>query len=218
MFCFAAFWGCWLLHSLQTLWRPQRCLLCALEAPQQLAGFRFEQLQCAVRHLAGTMTFGQQNTEAEAHEQLACAADYGVNFIDTAELYPISPARETQGRTSQYIGSWLKVRAHSCSLVHWARSPEQIFIAATVHRLTRCCQLLPDDGVVGFSSVTVHVACVVVKEQSLCTEAEAGGLGRGDESGRQVRQHAVDTCQPHTAMRRRARCFDASPELTGCFV
>jgi Aldo/keto reductase family len=54
------------------------------------------------------MTWGQQNTEAEAHEQLACAADYGVNFFDTAEMYPICPARETQGRTSHYLGSWLR--------------------------------------------------------------------------------------------------------------
>ncbi|CAG9466732.1 unnamed protein product [Pedinophyceae sp. YPF-701] len=55
----------------------------------------------------GTMTFGQQNTEKEAHEQLSYAADIGVNLFDTAEIYPIVPAAETQGRTSEYIGSWL---------------------------------------------------------------------------------------------------------------
>lgn len=58
----------------------------------------------------GTMTFGQQNTEAEAHEQLDFAVSQGVNFIDTAELYPVPPNPETQGRTEQYIGSWLAKR------------------------------------------------------------------------------------------------------------
>jgi aryl-alcohol dehydrogenase-like predicted oxidoreductase len=56
----------------------------------------------------GTMTFGQQNTEAEAHAQLDYAMDQGVNFIDTAEMYPVPTLKETQGRTEQYIGSWLK--------------------------------------------------------------------------------------------------------------
>jgi aryl-alcohol dehydrogenase-like predicted oxidoreductase len=58
----------------------------------------------------GTMTFGEQNTEAEAHEQLDYALAHGVNFIDAAELYPVPPRGETQGRTEQYIGTWLKQR------------------------------------------------------------------------------------------------------------
>ncbi len=56
----------------------------------------------------GTMTFGEQNTEAQAHEQLDYALSQGVNFIDAAELYPVPARGETQGRTEQYIGSWLK--------------------------------------------------------------------------------------------------------------
>ncbi|XRB12815.1 aldo-keto reductase [Pseudoscourfieldia marina] len=57
----------------------------------------------------GTMTWGQQNTEQEAHEQLTYAvAERGVNFIDTAEMYPVPTKAETQGRTDQYIASWLK--------------------------------------------------------------------------------------------------------------
>jgi len=56
----------------------------------------------------GTMTFGEQNTEADAHAQLDMAIDYGVNFIDTAEMYPVAPRAETQGRTERYVGSWLK--------------------------------------------------------------------------------------------------------------
>ena len=60
----------------------------------------------------GTMTFGEQNTEEQAHEQLDMALAAGVNFIDTAEMYPVAPCAETQGRTEQYIGTWLKARGH----------------------------------------------------------------------------------------------------------
>jgi len=56
----------------------------------------------------GTMTFGQQNTESEAHEQLNYAVEKGVNFIDTAEMYSIPGRKETQGSTEKFIGSWLK--------------------------------------------------------------------------------------------------------------
>ena len=58
----------------------------------------------------GTMTFGEQNSEAEAHAQLDYALAHGVNFIDTAEMYPVPPCRETYTRTEQYIGSWLAKR------------------------------------------------------------------------------------------------------------
>ncbi|AIW13109.1 NADP(H)-dependent aldo-keto reductase [Vibrio tubiashii] len=55
----------------------------------------------------GTMTFGEQNTEQEAFSQLDYALERGVNFIDTAEMYPVPPKANTQGLTEQYIGSWL---------------------------------------------------------------------------------------------------------------
>ena len=55
----------------------------------------------------GTMTWGQQNSEAEAHEQLDYALAQGINFIDTAEMYPVPPNAQTQGRTEKYLGSWL---------------------------------------------------------------------------------------------------------------
>lgn len=55
----------------------------------------------------GTMTWGQQNTEQEAHEQLDFALDKGVNFIDTAEMYAAPASEETQGLTEKYIGTWL---------------------------------------------------------------------------------------------------------------
>ncbi|TXR53420.1 NADP(H)-dependent aldo-keto reductase [Reinekea thalattae] len=54
----------------------------------------------------GTMTFGEQNTESEAHEQMDYAIAHGVNFFDAAEMYPVPPKPETQGLTEQYIGSW----------------------------------------------------------------------------------------------------------------
>ena len=56
----------------------------------------------------GTMTFGEQNSETEAHAQLDLAVAHGVNFIDTAEMYPVAPRAETAGRTESYIGTWLK--------------------------------------------------------------------------------------------------------------
>ncbi len=54
----------------------------------------------------GTMTFGNQNSEKEAHEQLDYAMSKGVNFIDTAEMYAVPPSAATQGLTEQYIGNW----------------------------------------------------------------------------------------------------------------
>lgn len=55
----------------------------------------------------GTMTWGEQNTEAEGHEQMEYAVGEGVNFFDTAEMYSTIPLRaETQGRTEEIIGSW----------------------------------------------------------------------------------------------------------------
>ena len=58
----------------------------------------------------GTMTWGQQNTEAEGHAQMDYALDQGINFFDTAELYSIPPKAETQGSTERIIGTWFKAR------------------------------------------------------------------------------------------------------------
>ena len=55
----------------------------------------------------GTMTWGEQNSEADAHEQLGYAVEEGINFIDTAEMYPVPPNEKTQGRTETYLGTWL---------------------------------------------------------------------------------------------------------------
>jgi len=56
----------------------------------------------------GTMTFGEQNTEQEAHQQLDFAFDNGINFIDTAEMYPVPPRAGTYTRTETIVGNWLK--------------------------------------------------------------------------------------------------------------
>lgn len=56
----------------------------------------------------GTMTWGEQNSEQEAHEQLDYALSQGVTLVDTAEQYPVPPKAETQGRTEEYIGTWLE--------------------------------------------------------------------------------------------------------------
>jgi aryl-alcohol dehydrogenase-like predicted oxidoreductase len=67
----------------------------------------------------GSMTWGQQNTEAEAHAQLDYAVSRGVNFIDVAEMYPVPPSGDTQGRTESILGAWL------------ARQPRDKYIVAT---------------------------------------------------------------------------------------
>lgn len=65
----------------------------------------------------GSMTWGQQNTEADAHEQLDYAVTQGVNFIDTAEMYPVPPDPTKQGTTEKYIGTWLAKRGKRDDLV-----------------------------------------------------------------------------------------------------
>ncbi|MDH2896821.1 NADP(H)-dependent aldo-keto reductase [Rahnella variigena] len=65
----------------------------------------------------GTMTFGEQNSEADAHQQLDYAVSAGINLIDTAEMYPVPPRPETQGLTESYIGSWLKARGNREKIV-----------------------------------------------------------------------------------------------------
>ncbi len=58
----------------------------------------------------GTMTFGEQNSEAEGHAQMDYAFDRGINMFDAAEIYPVPPKPETQGRSEAIIGTWLAAR------------------------------------------------------------------------------------------------------------
>jgi len=60
----------------------------------------------------GSMTWGEQNSEAEGFEQMDYAVDQGVNFIDTAEMYPIATRAETYGRTEEIIGNWMAARGN----------------------------------------------------------------------------------------------------------
>jgi aryl-alcohol dehydrogenase-like predicted oxidoreductase len=60
----------------------------------------------------GTMTYGQQNTEVEGHEQMDYALDHGINFFDSSELYAIPPKPETVGSTERIIGTWLSARGN----------------------------------------------------------------------------------------------------------
>ena len=65
----------------------------------------------------GTMTWGNQNTEADGFAQMDYAVEKGVNFFDTAELYPVPATKETQGRTSKIIGNWLKIKQNRDKIV-----------------------------------------------------------------------------------------------------
>jgi aryl-alcohol dehydrogenase-like predicted oxidoreductase len=65
----------------------------------------------------GTMTFGEQNTEAQGHEQLDYAFEQGVNLLDTAEMYSVPPRAETYGSTERIIGTWLKKRGQRDKII-----------------------------------------------------------------------------------------------------
>lgn len=89
----------------------------------------------------GTMTWGRQNTEAEAHEQLDYALEHGINFIDTAESYPIPPKPELQGDTERFIGSWIASRNNREKFILASkvagRSQERAYIRGEELRLNR---------------------------------------------------------------------------------
>ncbi|RJG14529.1 aldo/keto reductase [Massilia cavernae] len=92
----------------------------------------------------GTMTFGEQNTEEQAHSQLDYALERGINFIDTAEMYPVMPRPTTQGSTERFIGSWLKKTGKRDRVVlatkvagpnaamHWIRNGKNNLDAANI--------------------------------------------------------------------------------------
>jgi len=88
----------------------------------------------------GTMTFGEQNSEAEGHEQLDYALAQGINFIDTAEVYSIPPRPETAGRTEEIIGSWLARRGRRDDVIiatKVAGRSKLDWLRAPMTRLTR---------------------------------------------------------------------------------
>jgi aryl-alcohol dehydrogenase-like predicted oxidoreductase len=99
----------------------------------------------------GTMTFGRQNTEAEAHDQLDLALERGVNLVDAAEMYPVPAQEATQGLTERFVGSWL------------ARGPrERVMVATKVTGPGRRFAWMRD-GVQALTAEQIALAC----EQSL---------------------------------------------------
>ena len=65
----------------------------------------------------GTMTYGNQNTEKEGHEQMDYAFENGINFFDTAELYPVPASAKTQGETERIIGTWFKKKENRDKII-----------------------------------------------------------------------------------------------------
>ncbi len=84
----------------------------------------------------GTMTFGEQNTEAEGHAQMDYALEHDINIFDAAEIYPIPPKPETQGRTEAIIGTWLAAR----------KNRDKVLIATKVAGRSTKIDWLRDDG------------------------------------------------------------------------
>lgn len=90
----------------------------------------------------GTMTWGRQNNQADAFAQMDYAIENGVNFFDTAEMYPVPPNRETYAETERIIGRWLKDRTKPENLViatkiagkglRWIRGGEEGITAESV--------------------------------------------------------------------------------------
>jgi aryl-alcohol dehydrogenase-like predicted oxidoreductase len=65
----------------------------------------------------GTMTFGEQNSQSEGFEQMDYAVERGVNFFDTAEMYPVYPKKETCGKSEEIIGNWLKTKKNRDKII-----------------------------------------------------------------------------------------------------
>ena len=94
----------------------------------------------------GTMTFGEQNTEKEAHQQLDFSLENGINFIDTAEFYAVPGRAETQGLTETYIGNWL----------HKRNSRDQMVLATKVAGPGRDLDYIRKN--LGYSKEAIHEA------------------------------------------------------------
>jgi aryl-alcohol dehydrogenase-like predicted oxidoreductase len=103
----------------------------------------------------GTMTFGEQNTEAEGHAQIDYALDHGVNLIDTAEMYSVPPGAETYGSTERIIGTWLK------------RSGKRDKVVLCTKVAGRATEMLPVDYVRGGKNKLDRKNIVAAVESSL---------------------------------------------------
>lgn len=87
----------------------------------------------------GSMTWGEQNSEADAHRQIDYALERGINFLDTAEMYPVMPKAATQGATERFIGSWLKQSGRRADIVLATKiagpNPAQDWMRGAAHNL-----------------------------------------------------------------------------------
>jgi len=90
------------------------------------------------------MTFGRQNTEAEGHSQIDYALEQGINFIDTAEMYPVPSQEPTYGHTEKIIGTWLKKSGKR----------EDIVLATKIAGANRGLPFIRED--LGFNSKTIN--------------------------------------------------------------
>uniref|UniRef100_A0ACD6A2W0 Uncharacterized protein n=1 Tax=Avena sativa TaxID=4498 RepID=A0ACD6A2W0_AVESA len=99
-----------------TTHQPRRCcgrrIRSQVRSAQEPAKLRYNKLGDSdlliSEIILGTITFGEQTTEKESNDMLSYSFDQGINILDTAEIYPIQPRKETQGRTDLYIGRWMK--------------------------------------------------------------------------------------------------------------
>lgn len=102
----------------------------------------------------GTMTWGEQNSEADGHAQMDYALDHGVNFVDTAEMYSVPPRKDTYGRTEEIIGSWLAKNP--------GRRDELVLASKVLGRAERFPYARPeinDDGVTKLDRKNILAAC-----------------------------------------------------------
>ena len=116
----------------------------------------------------GTMTFGEQNTEAEGHAQMDYAVERGINIFDAAEIYPIPPKPETQGRTEAIIGTWLTAR----------KARDKVLIATKAAGRSNTIDWLRDDG-------------------SLSRQSQAQMMEAADKSLARLKTDYIDLYQLH---------------------
>lgn len=105
----------------------------------------------------GTMTFGQQNTEADGHNQMDYAIEKGINFFDTAEMYSVPARQETYGSTEKIIGTWFKKSGKRADVVlaskiagpnpnfTYMRNKNDFSAASITHALEHSLQRLQTD-------------------------------------------------------------------------
>ena len=94
----------------------------------------------------GTMTFGKQNTEAEGHSQIDYALSQGINFIDTAEMYPVPSQEPTYGHTEKIIGNWIKKSGRR----------EEIILASKIAGANRGLPFIRED--LGYNTKTIKAS------------------------------------------------------------